>query len=140
MNFIDKLKSKSITYFISVLGALVSLVALIMYFVYVGNGGSNIVGIYFLIIIGIAIIAFLFFYDGLFGDALAMVAPILLVLAAGLLIYTDYGNIVDLMNGIVMYGDPKLAIPEITLVVLLVVSTLLTAVACFTRRSRKTKD
>lgn len=139
MNFVNQLKNKTVTYGIGVLGAIIALVALIIDIAYVSMGGTNLIPVYLLIVAGIAINVFLFFYDGVFADLLAMLAPVVFTVAAAMELYWDYGNIVDMMNNIKMYGNASLGVLNIVIAVLLLAGSILALVACFTRRSRRKK-
>lgn len=135
---IDKLKNKSIAYWVGVAGALVALVGLIIYMVYVGRGGSNLAAIYVVTILGIGAQVGLFFYDGEFGGLIGAVSPVMFTLAVGIHIEADYGNIVDNLNGIHMYGTPELASMNFVIAAFFVVSVVATLVACFMRKNKKT--
>ncbi|MBO4989632.1 MAG: hypothetical protein J6D37_04800 [Clostridia bacterium] len=136
MNFAQQLKKKTIAYYIGVLGAILGLVALIVNIVYVGMGGTNLPLVYLCIALGIAAICVLFFYDGIGSEIISMIAPIGFTLAALIGLDSDYGNIVDKLNGIRMYGNPDLATFNIVIATLLIVASIFTVVTCFSKKEK----
>lgn len=135
---IDKLKNKSVAYWVGAAGALIALIGLIIYMVYVGRGGSNLAAVYIVTIIGIGAQVGLFFYDGEFGGLIGAVTPIMFTLAIGIHIEADYGNIVDQLNGIRMYGNPDLASMNFVIAAFFIISIIVTVTACFMRKNKKT--
>lgn len=135
--FVNKLRQKTVGYYIGLAGAILAIVALIMYRVYVSFGGSNQALIYVAVICGVLLELLLFAYNGKFSDALAAVPALLFVLAMGLELNKDYGNIVDKVSNIHMYGDSSLAIYNVMLAVILVVAAVLCIVSCGMKRERQ---
>ena len=69
--FANKLRQKTAGYYIGFSGAVLAIIALIIYGVYVALGGSNQALIYVTVICGVLLELILFAYDGKFSDALA---------------------------------------------------------------------
>lgn len=136
MNFAQQLKKKTVAYYIGVLGAILGLVALIVNIVYVGMGGTNLPLVYLCIVLGVAAVCVLFFYDGIGSEIISMIPPIGFTLAALIGIGSDYGNIVDKLNGIRMYGNPDLATFNIAIASILIVAGILTVVTCFSKKEK----
>lgn len=136
MNFAQQLKKKTVAYYIGILGSIVALVALIVYAIYVGKGGTNLPIVYTCIVLGIVAMCVLFFYDGVGSELISMVTPIAFTVAAVLEIGSDYGNIVDKMNSIRMYGDPDLAVFNIAIAVMLIVGAIFALVTCFAKKEK----
>ena len=137
--FANKLRQKTAGYYIGFSGAVLAIVALIIYGVYVSLGGSNQALIYVTVIFGVLLELILFVYDGKFSDALAAIPAILFFIAMGLELNRDYGNIVDKVSNIHMYGDSSLAIYNVLLAAIWVIEAILCIISCGMKR-KKQKD
>lgn len=136
MNLKEKLKNKTIAYWIGCAAALVALVGLIVFCVYKSRAGEGTGWIFALLIIGILAQVALFFYDGKFGDFIAVVPPVLYVLSLALGLSGGVGNIADAVSNIVMFGLPELAPLNYAIAVILGIATVAAIVPCFMSRER----
>lgn len=134
---LDKVKNKTWAYWLGCGAAVIALVGLIVYGVYKGKSGEGTGWIFALIIIGIAAQVGLFFYDGKFGDFIAIAPPVLYALSLGLGLSGGVGNIADAVSDIVMFGIPELAPLNYAMTVLLGIATVLTIVPCFLTRQKE---
>lgn len=128
MNLKEKLKNKTIAYWI---GCAAALVGLIVFGVYKSRAGEGTGWIFALLIIGILAQVALFFYDGKFGDFIAVVPPVLYVLSLALGLSGGVGNIADAVSNIVMFGLPELAPLNYAIAVILGIATVAAIVPCF---------
>lgn len=135
--FSETLRNKTAGYYVGLAGGVLAIAALVLYAVYVSLGGSNQTMIYVCIVLGVLLELALFAYNGKFSDVIAAIPPILFIIAMGLELNADYGNIVDSVNNIHMYGDSALAGYNVALAALLIVAAILCMVACGMKREKQ---
>ncbi len=134
----EKLKNKTVAYWLGCAAAAVALVGLIVYGVYKGRAGEGTGWVFALIIIGIAAQVALFFYDGKFGGFIALVPPILYFLAMALELSGGVGNIADEISDIVMFGIRELVPLNYAVTALLGIAGIAAIVPCFMTREKQT--
>lgn len=134
---IEKLKSKTIGYWLMSVAILAAIVGIVLFAVYKNRGGEGIPAIFAFAAIGIACQVILFFYDGKFGALFAIAAVVMYALALGFNLSGGVGNITDNVLGIVIYGHPKLAVMNYAMAVVFGIGMLLSAVGCFMNRQKE---
>ena len=134
---IEKLKSKTIGYWLMSVATLAAIVGIVLFAVYKNRGGEGIPAIFAFAAIGIACQVILFFYDGKFGALFAIAAVVMYALALGFNLSGGVGNITDNVLGIVIYGHPELAVMNYAMAVVFGIGMLLSAVGCFMNRQKE---
>ena len=134
---IEKLKSKTIGYWLMSVAILAAIVGIVLFAVYKNRGGEGIPAIFAFAAIGIACQVILFFYDGKFGALFAIAAVVMYALALGFNLSGGVGNITDNVLGIVIYGHPELAVMNYAMAVVFGIGMLLSAVGCFMNRKKE---
>ena len=134
---IEKLKSKTIGYWLMSVAILAAIVGIVLFAVYKNRGGEGIPAIFAFAAIGIACQVILFFYDGKFGALFAIAAVVMYALALGFNLSGGVGNITDNVLGIVIYGHPELAVMNYVMAVVFGIGMLLSAVGCFMNRQKE---
>lgn len=134
---IEKLKSKTIGYWLMSVAILAAIVGIVLFAVYKNRGGEGIPAIFAFASIGIACQVILFFYDGKFGALFAIAAVVMYALALGFNLSGGVGNITDNVLGIVIYGHPELAVMNYAMAVVFGIGMLLSAVGCFMNRQKE---
>ncbi len=134
---IEKLKSKTIGYWLMSVAILAAIVGIVLFAVYKNRGGEGIPAIFAFAAIGIACQVILFFYDGKFGALFAIAAVVMYALALGFNLSGGVGNITDNVLGIVIYGHPELAVMNYAMAVVFGIGMLLSAVGCFMNRQKE---
>lgn len=134
---IEKLKSKTIGYWLMSIAILAAIVGIVLFAVYKNRGGEGIPAIFAFAAIGIACQVILFFYDGKFGALFAIAAVVMYALALGFNLSGGVGNITDNVLGIVIYGHPELAVMNYAMAVVFGIGMLLSAVGCFMNRQKE---
>ena len=134
---IEKLKSKTIGYWLMCVAILAAIVGIVLFAVYKNRGGEGIPAIFAFAAIGIACQVILFFYDGKFGALFAIAAVVMYALALGFNLSGGVGNITDNVLGIVIYGHPELAVMNYAMAVVFGIGMLLSAVGCFMNRQKE---
>ena len=134
---IEKLKSKTIGYWLMSVAILAAIVGIVLFAVYKNRGGEGIPAIFAFAAIGIACQVILFFYDGKFGALFAIAAVVMYALALGFNLSGGVGNITDNVLGIVIYGHPDLAVMNYAMAVVFGIGMLLSAVGCFMNRQKE---
>ena len=134
---IEKLKSKTIGYWLMSVAILAAIVGIVLFAVYKNRGGEGIPAIFAFAAIGIACQVILFFYDGKFGTLFAIAAVVMYALALGFNLSGGVGNITDNVLGIVIYGHPELAVMNYAMAVVFGIGMLLSAVGCFMNRQKE---
>ena len=89
---IEKLKSKTIGYWLMSVAILAAIVGIVLFAVYKNRGGEGIPAIFAFAAIGIACQVILFFYDGKFGALFAIAAVVMYALALGFNYYVQIGE------------------------------------------------
>lgn len=134
---IEKLKSKTIGYWLMSVAILAAIVGIVLFAVYKNRGGEGIPAVFAFAAIGIACQVILFFYDGKFGALFAIAAVVMYALALGFNLSGGVGNITDNVLGIVIYGHPELAVMNYAMAVVFGIGMLLSAVGCFMNRQKE---
>ena len=134
---IEKLKSKTIGYWLMSVAILAAIIGIVLFAVYKNRGGEGIPAIFAFAAIGIACQVILFFYDGKFGALFAIAAVVMYALALGFNLSGGVGNITDNVLGIVIYGHPELAVMNYAMAVVFGIGMLLPAVGCFMNRQKE---
>lgn len=134
---IEKLKSKTIGYWLMSVAILAAIVGIVLFAVYKNRGGEGIPAIFAFAAIGIACQVILLFYDGKFGALFAIAAVVMYALALGFNLSGGVGNITDNVLGIVIYGHPELAVMNYAMAVVFGIGMLLSAVGCFMNRQKE---
>ena len=134
---IEKLKSKTIGYWLMSVAILAAIIGIVLFAVYKNRGGEGIPAIFAFAAIGIACQVILFFYDGKFGTLFAIAAVVMYALALGFNLSGGVGNITDNVLGIVIYGHPELAVMNYAMAVVFGIGMLLSAVGCFMNRQKE---
>lgn len=136
-SFKENLKKKSVGYFLGLFASLISLISLIIFFVYAGKNNSTSVSCILFLIIGILLQLSMFFTDEKISDILSVFVPICYMVGLAEELHTGIGNIVDSIQGIVMFGNSSLVGFNYTLAVLLLVSTILAIVQIFMKKTKE---
>lgn len=139
MKLFDRLKQKSVGYYLFLVAAALDVITLIIYTVYIAGGGRADAIVFIALVLSIAVVAVLFFYEGLFGDIMAAVPAVCFAVTLAFTLEGGVGNIADSVENIVMYGHKELAVYNYVLAVLSIVGFITSAVACFMRRTKRHK-
>lgn len=139
-SFKDSLKKKTIAYYIGLVASVIALVSLIMFFVYASKNNSTSISFIIFVIVGIAVQLAMFFFDGLPCDLMAIVIPVCYMVGLTEELHTGVGNIVDSIQGIVMFGKAELASTNYLLAVLLGIATILAIVQVFMKKNKEVED
>ncbi len=136
----ERFSKKTWVYWMLCGSALLALVCLIMFASYQGQGGAgSAADVITCLVIGIAAHIALFFYDGKFGDFVAVLPACLYAYGGLSALGGGVGNIADMINGIVCFGIPELAPMTIAMGVIGMVAAVIAVVGCFFTRD-KTED
>ena len=135
----SQLKSKGVSAVAILIAAVVALVGLILYAVYITNGGALNPAVLVMLIAGILLELSLLFLSGDLADFVAIRAPGLLVIGAALELGDGIGNIADWASGIICFGNPDLAESNLAITGTLMGSVLISIIACFMRRDSQHK-
>lgn len=133
MNF----KKKTVGYYLGLLASLIALVSLIIFFVYAGKNNKTSVACIIFLIIGILVQIGMFFTDDRLSDILSVIIPICYMVGLTEELHTGVGNIVDALQGIVMFGKSELAIFNYLLAGLLLIATILAIVQVFLKKNKE---
>ena len=131
------IKNKGVGTIIAAVAAVVALVGLILYGVYIGNGGAMNTLALGALIVGILLELSLLFLNGDLSDLAAIIAPVLFVSGAALELGDGIGNLTDWITGVICFGNMDLAPSNITITAVLMVSVLIGIIACFTHKGQK---
>lgn len=130
------LKKKNLLNYISCLIAVLALVTLIIYSVYIGKGGSYNAFVIVACILAIVCEAFLFVYDGAFAGIIGAVSTLFLVLAMMLNLESGIGNILDNINNFHIYGEASLAGLNVAVAIIAGIATIISIVSCFFKKEK----
>lgn len=133
MNF----KKKTVGYYLGLLASLIALVSLIIFFVYAGKNNKTSVACIIFLIVGILVQIGMFFTDDRLSDILSVIIPICYMVGLTEELHTGVGNIVDALQGIVMFEKSELAIFNYLLAGLLLIATILAIVQVFLKKNKE---
>lgn len=140
MNIKEKLSKKSLGFYIAMAGAVLGVVALIMYVVFLAQ--VDVVAqknpwILIILILGIAALVSLLFVDDKFSDIISFVAIILFILALGIGMQDALNNIADYIQGIIMFGDNSVAMLNVGIIVVELLCVVAVTVSCFFKNEKE---
>ena len=135
----NQIKNKGLSVVVILIAAIVALAGLVLYGMYIGNGGTMNCLVLVLLVLGILLELSLIFLNGDLSDLIAIAVPVLLVIGTGLELGDGIGNIADWASGIICFGDPDLAESNLTITGVLLASVLISIIVCFLNRGRKQK-
>lgn len=136
----SKIKNKGVSAAFILVSAIVSLAGLILYGVYIGNGGAMNSVVLCLVVLGILLELSLLFLEGDLSDVAAILAPVLLVIGAVTELGDGIGNIADWASGIICFGNPDLAQSNLIITGVLLIGVLLSVIVSFLSRGSKKKS
>lgn len=139
MNFSIKenFKKKALGYYIGLIACAISFVSFIIFLVYASKNNSTSISCIIFLIVGMAVQLAMFFLDGLACDLMAIVIPVCYMVGLTEELHTGVGNIVDAMQGIVMFGKSELAVFNYLLAVLLLIATILAIAQVFMKKNKE---
>lgn len=130
------MKNKAIGFYFACAAALLSVVTLIMLFVYNGRGGQ-VTGLMFAALVGAIVCEIsLFFGEKVWTDFTGILSAVLLAYVLMSVLSAGIWNIAEAVNGIKMVGLPELAGMNIQMAVVNGVAMLAAILSCFTRKSK----
>lgn len=133
----SQIKNKGASAAVILIAAVVALAGLVLYGVYIGNGGAMNPLVLGLLVLGVLLELSLLFLTGDISDLIAVVVPVLLVVGTGLELGDGIGNIADWASGIICFGNPDLAESNLAITGTLMASVLISIIVCFMRRGRR---
>lgn len=132
----SKIKEKGVSAIIALAAAAVALIGLVLYGVYIGNGGTTNALALCAIFVGILLEVSLLVLNGDISDVAAILAPVLLVSGAMMEVGDGIGNLTDYLSGIICFGNPDLAPSNIAITAVLMVSVVIAIAVSFMRREK----
>lgn len=132
----EKIQKKTVGFWIACASSVIALITLIMFAVYRSKGGEGSAVVVACLLIGIVAHIALFFYDGKFGDFIAIVPAFLYALGAASAIGGGVGNLADWASNIVLFGVKELAPLTIAMAAVGMVASILAIVSCFMTREK----
>lgn len=130
------MKTKGLGFYFGALSALLGLIGLIVFFVYTGQGGAENAGVIVATIAAILCEVSLLVGEKVYSDFTGIAGAVLLALAMMLTLSGGVGNMADAFQGIVMFGDAKLAGLNYAMAGLYGAGTLAAICACFMKKSK----
>lgn len=138
MNFKDILAKKALGFYLALASALVALVGLIIFFVYSSQLGTTNGWIVCLLIVGILLELALFYPQEKITLYVGIIPSVLFTLALGLMLSDGVGNIVDALQGIVMFGNKALAPLNYVMAVIFLLAAIISTVSVFFKTDKTT--
>ena len=133
----ERLNKKTWAYWLVLGSALVALACMIMFLSYKGQGGAgSTASVVTCLVIGIVCHIALFFYDGKYGNFLAILPACLYAYGGLSALGGGVGNIADMISGIVCFGIPELAPLTIAMGVIGMIAAVIAVVGCFLTREK----
>lgn len=136
-NFKENLQKKMIGYYLGLVSAVLGLIALIIFQVYATKNKAGSAWVVVALILAVVIELAMFFLNEKISDIAAIVPPVLYMVGLGEELHTGVGNIVDALQGIVMFGNSSLASTNYLLAVLLGIACVIAIVACFLPKEKE---
>ncbi len=133
----DNMKNKTIGYYLGLGASVIALASLIIFFVYASKNNTTSVSCIIFLILGILLQVLMIFTKGKVSDIVSIFIPICYMVGMTEELHTGVGNIVDALQGIVMFGKKELATFNYLLAVLLVIAVILAIVQVFMKKEKE---
>jgi hypothetical protein len=91
------------------------------------------------LIIGILTVLSLLFVDDKWSDIISMGAIVIFALSLGIGLQDAIFNLVDLLQGIKMFGDADVAMLNVNIIVAEVLAIVLLTISCFFKNEKETE-
>ena len=127
---------KSLGFYYAFASAALAAVALIVFFVYTGNGGEANTTVIAATIAAIVCEALLLTGAKAYSDYVGIIGAVLLAVAMSYSVIGGLGNMADQYQGIVMFGKAELANLNYAMFGIYMVSIIAAIGACFTKKSK----
>lgn len=133
----DNMKNKTIGYYLGLAASVIALVSLIIFFVYASKNNTTSVSCIIFLILGILLQVSMMFTKGKVSDIVSIFIPVCYMVGMTEELHTGVGNIVDALQGIVMFGKKELATFNYLLAVLLIIAVILAIVQVFMKKEKE---
>ena len=127
---------KSLGFYYAFASAALAAVALIVFFVYTGNGGEANTTVIAATIAAIVCEALLLTGEKAYSDYVGIIGAVLLAVAMSYSVIGGLGNMADQYQGIVMFGKAELANLNYAMFGIYMVSIVAAIGACFSKKSK----
>jgi hypothetical protein len=138
----NRLSNKATGFYIAAAAAVVGLVATIMYIVFMSRvnvASQQNPWVLVTLIIGILTVLSLLFVDDKWSDIISMGAIVIFALSLGIGLQDAIFNLVDLLQGIKMFGDADVAMLNVNIIVAEVLAIVLLTISCFFKNEKETE-
>lgn len=133
----DNMKNKTVGYYLGLVASVIALVSLIIFFVYASKNNTTSVSCIIFLILGILLQVSMMFTKGKVSDIVSIFIPVCYMVGMTEELHTGVGNIVDALQGIVMFGKKELATFNYLLAVLLIIAVILAIVQVFMKKEKE---
>ncbi len=130
------MKNKAIGSWLAAISAVLGVAGLIVFFIYTGKGGNNDTLVIVASIVAIACEASLLLGEKIHVDFAAVIGAAALAVAMMLSANSGMGNMADAFQGIVMFGNPKLAVFNYAMIGIYGVAIVCAIAACFCKKEK----
>lgn len=127
---------KSLGFYFALASAAMAAVGMIVFFVYVANGGELNSTVIAATIAGIACEVILLAGEKVYSDFVGVIGAVLLAVAMTYSVIGGLGNMADQFQGIVMFGKAELATLNYAMLGIYMVSIIAAIGACFSKKAR----
>ena len=134
------IKDKTLGFYISSFSALLALIGLIIYFIYLGRGGELDIIAIVTAILGILCPISYLFYQGKLTVIPSVLMPIFLGTSLGLTLGGGVGNIADWFQGVNLFGDETLVPLNFAMAILFGIATIFGVISSFMPLNKEIKQ
>lgn len=127
---------KSLGFYYALASAALAVVALVVFFMYTGNGGEMNTVVIACTIAAIVCEVLLLVGEKVYSDFIGIIGAVLLAVAMTYTVIGGLGNIADQYQGIVMFGKAELANLNYAMFGIYMVSIIAAIGACFSKKSK----
>lgn len=139
MNFKEIVAKKAVGFYLALASAAIALVGLIIFFAYSAQLGFTNGWVVTLLIVGILLELSLFYPNEKITLYVAILPSILFSIALGLMLNDGVGNIVDALQGIIMFGNKALAGLNYTMAAIFLIAAIVSTVSVFFKTDKVAK-
>ncbi len=130
------MKNKAIGSWFAVLAMVLAVVGLVTFLIYTGQGGKTDTLVIVASVVAIACEASLLLGEKIHVDFAAVIGAAALAAAMMLSANTGMGNMADAFQGIVMFGNPDLAVFNYAMIIVYGLAIVCAIAACFTKKEK----
>ncbi|MBQ7227849.1 MAG: hypothetical protein IJX05_05570 [Clostridia bacterium] len=136
MSFVDKIKNKSIGFYVALCATVLALIVMILYIAFGASSQTFAGGIFVCLLFGVLLGAASLILNGNIGDLLKLVSIVLLSIGLGLFIHNSVGDFADFISNIELFGNMDNVGMRVVIIVFNILCILTAIVGTFLKKEK----